>query len=73
LLYAIQHTQDIGGFIDQNIAKINSVLTKDQGNGISTTGSISSINIVPNNFQALPQFFLIRTYAIGDFQVNLQP
>jgi Domain of unknown function (DUF4403) len=63
---------NIKPFIDQNITKVNSSLTKDYHNGFSTIGKISSVKIVPNNFQSLPQFFLIRMHAIGDFQLKVK-
>jgi hypothetical protein len=63
---------NIGSYIDNNIGIINGYLNKEYSNNISTSGKINSINIVPNNFQALSNFFLIRGHALGELNVKVK-
>lgn len=62
----------VGDFIDQNLTKVNEYLNKEYPNGITTTGNIQSISIVPNNFQALPRFFFVRMHALGELKVDIR-
>lgn len=62
----------VGTFIDENTAKLDEYLNKEYSNGVITHGKINSISIVPNNFQALPQFFFVRMHATGNLSIELR-